>query len=101
MDEQTQPTKEIIQLHSAGALPGIPGELGAGRYEIDYAARTATPVDENGQPIAAEPAPEQTPASPQAEPEQTPATPQEETQQASPEEPPTEAQPVPAEEAQA
>lgn len=79
MDEQT-PTKEIVQLHSAGALPGIPGEFGAGRYEIDYVARTATPVDADGQPVAP-PEPESeagqdqeatqplvTPAQPQAEP---------------------------------
>lgn len=89
MDEQTQPTKEIIQLYAAGAIPGIPGEYGAGRYEIDYVARTATPVDENGQPLATETAPEQTPASPQAEPEQE-TTPTEETQPAQPEAAPTE-----------
>lgn len=86
MDEQTQPTKEIIQLYAAGAIPGIGGEYGAGRYEIDYVARTATPVDENGQPLATEPAPEQ---QPQAEPEQE-TTPTEETQPAQPEAAPTE-----------
>ena len=78
MDEQTQPTKEIIQLYAAGAIPGIGGEYGAGRYEIDYVARTATPVDENGQPLATEPAPEQE------------TTPTEETQPAQPEAAPTE-----------
>lgn len=84
------PTKEIIQLHSAGALPGIPGEFGAGRYEIDYVARTATPVDADGQPIVA-----------QAEPESEAGQDQEATQplqtQDEPVQQPEEAQATPAE----
>lgn len=58
MDEQTAPAKEIIHLHSAGAIPGIGGEFGAGRYEVDWGARTVTPVDADGQPIVAQAEPE-------------------------------------------
>jgi hypothetical protein len=35
---------EQVYLIGAGSLPGIPGVLGPGLYEIDYDARTATPV---------------------------------------------------------
>jgi hypothetical protein len=35
---------EQVYLTGAGSLPGIPGVLGPGLYEIDYDARTATPV---------------------------------------------------------
>lgn len=35
---------EQIYLHGAGTLPGIPGVLGPGLYEVDYDARTVTPV---------------------------------------------------------
>lgn len=61
MEEQTTSTKEIIQLHAPGAIPGIPGEHGPGRYEVDWVARTVTPVDENGQPTPAQVEPESEP----------------------------------------
>lgn len=35
---------EQVYLHSAGTLPGIPGVLGPGLYEVDYDARVVTPV---------------------------------------------------------
>ena len=35
---------EIITLYAFGAIPGIPGEHGAGTYEVDWEARTLTPV---------------------------------------------------------
>lgn len=35
---------EIITVYQRGALPGVPGILSPGVYEVDYDARTATPV---------------------------------------------------------
>jgi hypothetical protein len=36
---------ERINLPSGGAIPGIPGEHAPGLYDVDYIARTITPVD--------------------------------------------------------
>jgi hypothetical protein len=36
---------ERINLPSGGAIPGIPGEHAPGLYDVDYDARTITPVD--------------------------------------------------------
>ena len=42
---EEQPPTEIVTLHSAGPIPGIPGgSRGAGRYLVDWIERTATPV---------------------------------------------------------
>ena len=35
---------EIITLPALGSLPGIPGEHAPGVYEVDWEARTLTPV---------------------------------------------------------
>ena len=46
-------SEELITLHSAGALPGIPGEHAAGSYWVDYGARTIRPA----QPLDTQPEP--------------------------------------------
>lgn len=56
---------EIITLYAFGSIPGIPGEHGAGTYEVDWEQRTLTPV------VAPAPTPE-----PVAEPAPQPATPE-------------------------
>lgn len=38
--------KETVYLPTPGAIPGIPGNHGPGLVEIDYEARTVTPVVE-------------------------------------------------------
>ena len=48
---------EQVYLHSAGTLPGIPGVLGPGLYDVDYDARTVTPVSYSAPPVDATPAP--------------------------------------------
>jgi hypothetical protein len=40
---------ETITVHQRGALPGIAGILSPGIYEVDYDARTATPVVEQSE----------------------------------------------------
>ena len=60
---------EIITLYAFGAIPGIPGEHGAGTYEVDWDARTLTPVAQ----VASTPEPvaEAQPATPEpVQPEQ-------------------------------
>jgi hypothetical protein len=37
-------SSEIITVYQRGAVPGIAGILSPGTYELDYEARTATPV---------------------------------------------------------
>jgi hypothetical protein len=52
---------EIITLPTGGSIPGIPGgEYPPGTYEVDWDARTATPVVQAApEPVAApEPTPE-------------------------------------------
>lgn len=44
MQEQQQPTTEIVHLPSGGSIPGIPGTHGAGRYVVDWIERTIAPV---------------------------------------------------------
>lgn len=49
---------EQVYLVTAGSLPGIPGVLGPGLYEVDYDARTVTPVAVTETPtVDASPAP--------------------------------------------
>lgn len=47
MPEETpneKPTTEIVQLHTAGSVPGIPGSHGPGRYLVNWLTREITPI---------------------------------------------------------
>jgi hypothetical protein len=71
---QDKPQIEIVDLHSPGPIPGIPGgTYGPGRFLIDWAARTVTPID-------AEPATETQPDMVQSEQEEVPAAPEQSEQ---------------------
>lgn len=51
--------KETVYLPTPGAIPGIPGNHGPGLVEIDYEARTVTPVVQDATPspdVSAQPA---------------------------------------------
>ena len=48
---------EQVYLITGGSLPGIPGVLGPGLYEVDYDARTVTPVPYIPAIVEATPAP--------------------------------------------
>ena len=68
ISERIEPMSEIITLPTGGSLPGIPGgEYAPGVYEVDWEARTLTPV------VQAAPTPEPVAAS---VPEAQPATPE-------------------------
>jgi len=43
-DTDAQTGRSIVTIFQVSALPGIPGLLSPGIYEIDYDLRTATPV---------------------------------------------------------
>ena len=55
MNEHMQ---EIVTLYSAGSIPGIPGDHGAGTYLVDWNERSITPVQPQGiptEPLVQEP----------------------------------------------
>lgn len=45
-EAQEKSSLEEVTLHSAGAIPGIPGSHGPGRYLVNWLERTISPIVE-------------------------------------------------------